>query len=283
MLNSRASAAAAPAPPVTTMASRISIAPQPFWPNNPELWFLQLEDQWYGDDTITDKVKATTVLRSLSCTEMEEITDVLRSAQNGNRYEQLKKALITRFTSSQTQRMRQLLEGEAIGDRTPSQFLRHLQRLAGNNASDEMLTAILMKQLPTSTQAVLSILKHDTPEQLAEAADKAQEVWATNHCSAVQATQPTPVRDELQPLVEKLIQEIRGLRADLATSRRHRSQSRHRSANSSRREPSRQTAAQPTAHPDTHRLCYYHARFGAASTRCAGRCSYQAGNANISQ
>jgi len=47
-------------------------------------------------------------------------------------YVRLRDAILARHAESRTQRVRPLLGGETLRDRKPSQFLRHLQHLLGD-------------------------------------------------------------------------------------------------------------------------------------------------------
>ena len=57
-------------------------------------------------------------------------------------YALLKAEMLKRFGESQLARTRRLLEGEQIGDRRPTQFLRHLRGLAGTAIPDNILRAM---------------------------------------------------------------------------------------------------------------------------------------------
>ena len=60
---------------------------------------------------------------------MEEVDDVIENPPEDGQYEDLKAALIKRLTDSSSMRVRKLLEGEEIGDRTPSQFTSRVHPL----------------------------------------------------------------------------------------------------------------------------------------------------------
>ncbi|KAJ8948070.1 hypothetical protein NQ318_008421 [Aromia moschata] len=48
-------------------------------------------------------------------------------------------------------------QGEEIGDRRPSQFIRHLRGLAGTTVHDTILRSLWMSRLPSHAQAILSM------------------------------------------------------------------------------------------------------------------------------
>lgn len=118
---------------------RINIQTPLFWPEEPELWFAQLEGQFTLRRSINDDAKYAYVLSRLEPKQAREIKDVITQPPATQKYEAIKKALIQRLTDSKHQRIRQLLEHEELGDRKPSQFLRHLATLAGTTVSRELL------------------------------------------------------------------------------------------------------------------------------------------------
>src|SRR5580765_8436785 len=106
--------------------SRMGVRIPPFWPEDPELWFAQAEGQFAICNIEDDNVKYAHVLSRIEPKQAREIKDVITHPPKEKKYETLKKALIQRLTDSREQQIRQLLEHEELGDRKPSQFLRHL-------------------------------------------------------------------------------------------------------------------------------------------------------------
>ena len=76
------------------------------------------------------------VVASLSPDIATEICDIL-SPPIENQYTNPKEKLIQRTAASQQQRIQQLLNSEELGDKNPTQFLRHLQQLAGDTVRNE--------------------------------------------------------------------------------------------------------------------------------------------------
>ncbi|XP_070172276.1 uncharacterized protein [Polyergus mexicanus] len=120
-------------------ASRMELRIPPFWPEDPELWFAQLEGQFALSNITDDNTKYAYILSRIE-----------------SKYEAIKKALIQRLTDSQAQKIKQLLEHEELGDRKPSQFLRHLTTMAGTTVSDEQLRTLWLGRLPPQMQAILA-------------------------------------------------------------------------------------------------------------------------------
>ncbi|XP_029638031.1 uncharacterized protein LOC115213236 [Octopus sinensis] len=88
-------------------------------------------------------------------------------------YEVFKITLINRTSESQ-----QLLISEELDDKTPSQLLRRMKQLLGDESLPEkILKQLFLQRLPSNTQVVLTSTRENTPiEELAELADKIAEV-----------------------------------------------------------------------------------------------------------
>ena len=137
-------------------ASGISLRLPPFWPEEPELWFAQLEGQFALSRITKEEDKYALTIAHIQPKQAREVKDIITNPPVFNRYQTIKTALIQRLTDSKEQRIRQLLESEKIGDRKPSQFLRHLSTLAGTVASNDLLRTLWLGRLPTQTQAILA-------------------------------------------------------------------------------------------------------------------------------
>ncbi|XP_071653218.1 uncharacterized protein [Temnothorax longispinosus] len=119
--------------------NRVGLRMPPFWPEEPELWFAQLESQFIICGITQDTTRYAYALSQIDTRYAKEIKDIVTSPPAEHRYKTLKKTLIQRLSTSQEQRTRQLLEREELGDRKPSQFLRHLKGLAGTAVPDSLL------------------------------------------------------------------------------------------------------------------------------------------------
>lgn len=161
------------------------------------------------------------------------------------------------------------MEHEEIGDRRPSQFLRHLSTLAGAAASDELIRTLWLSRLPPQTQAILATRKGDNLQDIAEQADRIHEV--NDRALVLATTQPsastTPAPPNWVEQMSKLTQQVAALTAQMTRlnkqSRRERSRSRSRD-----QARNRSRAATPEG------VCYYHRRFGEEARKCTQPCTY---------
>ncbi|XP_076660566.1 uncharacterized protein LOC143363921 [Halictus rubicundus] len=126
----------------TPEVSKVAIRIPPFWPEQPELWFRQIEAQFALNGITADTTKFYYILSQLEPKYAVEVQDIFINPPEANKYGTLRSELLKRLSATQGKRIRQLLEQEEIGDRTPSQFLRHMRNLAGTTVSDEFLRTL---------------------------------------------------------------------------------------------------------------------------------------------
>ncbi|XP_043263109.1 uncharacterized protein LOC122403577 [Colletes gigas] len=154
-------------PEVTRMSFRIP----PFWPDQPGVWFHQIEAQFTLSGVTADATKFYCVMSQLEPKYAAEVQDIFDSPPATEKYGTLKKELVRRLSASQSERIERLLAKEEIGDRTPSQFLRHMQGLAGTAVNEEFLRTLWSRSLPAMTRAIVNS-QSDLPLcKLAEIAD----------------------------------------------------------------------------------------------------------------
>lgn len=106
----------------TTTVEAVCVKVPPFWPEEPALWFAQLEGQFVLA-SITADSKYNYVISNLEFKYVSENKDIVKNPPGANNYDKVKTELIPRLSSSQEQRVRQLLTHEDIGDRKPAQIL----------------------------------------------------------------------------------------------------------------------------------------------------------------
>lgn len=250
--SANSSTSAPPAEGVSVVALKLP----PYWPADPELWFLQVEAQFATRKITADRTKYHHIVASLPPDIATEVRDLLLQQPATDAYATLKRQLIRRTTASEERRLQQLLTTEELGDRRPTQLLRRMQQLMGEKASTidaSFLRNLFVQRLPHNVRMILASVGDLEIERLAELADKLMEI-STPVVSAVQ----TPA-DEIQ----QLRAEISRLTIAVATLQQHRGRSQSRSQ---RRRPS------PS--PARTDICWYHRRFGDNATKCTTPCHY---------
>ena len=259
--------------------ARLSVKIPPFWRKDPEMWFAQVEAQFAIAGITSDETKFNYVAGNLEANYATEVRDILTSPPDSGKYEKLKIELIRRLGTSQDHKTRELLETQQLGDRAPSQFLRHLQGLPGKAFSEEALRSIWLSRLPMSMQTILATQKQATLDQVAELADAiANRREYTEATTKYAAAAAVPAADTI-PLTA-LVQQISLLTTSVAeislqlsefTSRENRTRPRSRGHSQNRRR-SRSRNFPP------NRMCWYHSRFAERARTCQSQCNFTLGN-----
>lgn len=274
------------ASPVTPAASTMTSPPPPllrippFWPEKPAIWFAQVEGQ-FAIMRVTDETeKFYHILATLDRQYAAEVEDILTGPPN---YQRLKEELIRRLSASRGNKVKQLLTHEQLGTRKPSQFLRHLQHLAGPDIPEDFLRTIWTSRLPTSLQPIIASQLTLPLDALAELADRvhdiaapANQIAAAAMPSSSSSPMPSPI-DELTRQVAELTRQVSALTMQVQHNPRSRERQRevsHRSRSSSRRSQSNYRR---------YPICWYHSKHGANARKCVRPCDYKAGNAIGSQ
>ena len=261
------SSAATPATPSPSVAA-VSLKLPPYWPADPQIWFAQVESQFKTRNVTSQMTMYDYVVGSLSPDIATEVRDIILKTPDADQYDTLKAALIERTADSEQRRLQQLVTGEELGDRKPSQLLRRMEQLLGDQAAantQPFLKELFLQRLPSNVRMVLaSTPATATIQDLAILADKIMEVSTPPH--------PSPpiinaVNSDLATELAQLKQELTQLK--LALRPQKRSFSRGRSP--SPRRP------QKNADPQSS-FCWYHQSFGKDALQCRQPCSFQTGN-----
>lgn len=252
--------------------NRVAIKIPPFWQKNPARWFSQTESQFAIANITQDDTKFHHIVANLDASIAEEVGDIIDSPPQEGKYDALKKEVIARLSTSTEQRIRRLLEGEEMGDRRPSQFLRHLRGLAGAAASDAILRSLWISRLPNHAQAILVM---DDDVALDKVAQKADKIVETLRPPQPQLAEASGQRDDSLSLVSlyKAVEALEEKISRLLPARENPGRSRSRPRSRSR---SRSRTQDP-------QVCWYHNRFADRATKCTAPCNFNAGNANVSR
>ncbi|XP_060804605.1 uncharacterized protein LOC132902664 [Amyelois transitella] len=256
---------------------KVSVRVPPFWPEEPEIWFAQVEGQFAISGITSDATKFNYVISQLDNKYSREVKDIIISPPAVGRYEKLKAELIKRLTASNENKLKQLLMHEELGDRKPSQFLRHLKGLAGLDVPDDFLKTIWISRLPHSIQTILASQPATAhPDDLADLADRVNDLTSTMP-KVASMSQQNQISE-----VEELKKEVAHLRRRLQDLTTRSGRSRERS---SRRPTHSKSRSRQRSHSNYQKfpLCWYHAKFGEKAYRCILPCDYSAGNAKGSR
>jgi hypothetical protein len=252
---------------------KVGVRVPPFWPEEPEIWFAQVEGQFAISNITNDVTKFNYVIGQLDNQYSREVKDVIISPPATDKYSKLKTELIKRLSASNEKKLKQLLMHEDLGDRKPSQFLRHLKSLAGANVPDDFLKTIWISRLPQGIQTVLAGQPSSAHlDDLADLADRVNDIAVVSPsvASTSQANPSSVVTD-----LAKEVAELRRQLQQLATDRYSRPRAHTSNSARSKSSPRQQRSS------SNHRkfpVCWYHHKFGDAARKCIRPCDYKAGN-----
>ncbi|XP_068619285.1 uncharacterized protein [Battus philenor] len=209
-----------------------------------------------------------------------EMKDIIIAPPHENKFLKLKTELIKRLSASQEKKLKQLLMHEELGDRKPSQFLRHLQTLAGPAVPDSFLRTLWSSRLPHNVQTIIAS-QADTPlEAAADLADRVYEIVPTPAAHVVASTDNSISMTDVMHQLAELSREVASLREQVTRSREY-GRSNSRDSGQQNRQHGRSRSRPRQQNPD---FCWYHNRFGKRATRCTTPCKFVVqGNANGSR
>lgn len=250
---------------------RVGVRIPPFWPEKPNIWFCQIEGQFKLARITDDYTKFHYVLGHLDRQYSIEVEDIITDPPATGAYNKLKTELIKRLSVSKERKVKQLLQSEELGDRKPSQFLRHLQHLAGPTIPEDFLRTIWTSRLPANLQTVIASRLTMTLSELADLADSVHDIAPpTPQVAAASSSRADPQADMM-----KLIMELTKKVDALTTERHDRSRPRTRRTSSRSRSPSQRSQSNYKKFP----TCWYHYKFGNQAKKCVRPCDYKSGNA----
>ena len=237
----------------TQIKLHLELTPKPFWIGDAALWFITVEAQFKVTGVTDDLTKYSYVVSQLDKPTTLEIKDILANPPITRKYMKIKEELIRRYEEPESERMRKLFE-EKLEDRTPSQFYRRLQYLAGNGVTvDKILLHLWLRRLPVHCQEILASRVELRNSKLAELADKIMEApLNTTHSTAV---------DNIQQCVDELGKQVVALEVSAKLQSRSRSSS---------------TGSEGSKSPAViTKLCWYHRQWGSSAYRCIEPCGWK--------
>lgn len=236
----------------TAHIARVSVKIPPFWHAKPALWITQIESQFIAAGIVNDKTKYHTVVAAIESSVLSQISDIVLNPPSENMYEALKTRLLTQYADSEQKRIKKLLQDLELGDMRPSQLLREMQDLAGNEMNENMLKSVWMNRLPSNVRSIISISSEQL-NKLALLADKVMEVSDVQQvCSITTPANSATPESTLEKQINMLAKEISELKSHMQPRPRSRSRSR-------------------TSHNGDD-LCWFHRKFGDKARKCRQPC-----------
>lgn len=246
-----------------------------FWPENPRLWFYQVEAILTPQKT-SDANKYFMAVAKLSKDVIQQVADILANPPETNKFETLKKRLLQIYEESEAKQVRKLVTEIELGDQKPSQLLRRMKDLARGKIEDETLKILWQGHLPSSVQAVLTVTSTSDLEELAVIADKIMDTHQPAQISEVARSQPPQPSTSFE--IATIMAEIAKINLKLQEMGAQRDQFRNRSRSRSRFRnfPRDRSQSRPRRTPESPDwLCHYHWKFRGRAHRCVAPCSWK--------
>jgi hypothetical protein len=249
--------------PSTRLVNEVKVKLPNFWTHKPKLWFAQAESQFDITGIKSDGTKYGYVLSMLDTATASLVEDCILNPPSDDKYGKLKAELIKKLSISRPQEIRQLLNGEELGDRKPTVFLQHLRSLAGSTTDEGILRELWLRRLPLEVQRILIAHKDLDLEQVAEIADAILEASSSDSAPVAFAVSNTPSPPEISALL-KCIEDL-SERVEALSSR----------SSELPRSSARPQSNTQSLHNSGGRWCWYHKRYGKRASKCIPPCSWK--------
>lgn len=249
---------------VTPSENTVSLQLPTYSTLNPRVWFHQIEAVFTTRRITNQSTKFLYVIQSLPGDVAAEVEDLLENIPPENPYDVLRAAIISRTGQSETKMLRDLFTTVELGDRTPSQLLRHMRSLlGGKKLGDDILRQLWLDKLPSNMCHLLTAFAEgNSLEQLASMGDKIMESYPSKPvCSASKPLNESSSVQECLDLkctiaqmsarMDDLVEQMNALKT--------------RDCNCRSRSRSRKRVP----------WCYYHRKFGRHAMKCEKPCSFK--------
>lgn len=260
----------------------------PFIKDEVNLWWAQVVARLNLANITDDRSKFRYVVAALPAEVVKRVPDLIYTEPATNPFETLHLRIVKEFEPTDSAKLRELLEGCNLGDKTPSELLREMRRLAQGRLTDDALRELFFKRLPKSLTTISITTGVTDLEKAAEAADNVLKspypcglpstlaaMTSTQHSVPQIMPQPTTINTttdtSFSPSISAMAAQIESLARsvqkltefthDNRRSREQRSPSRNRDPRTRSQTPSRR-----------YDHCYYHYKFGDAARNCRTWC-----------
>lgn len=252
---------------LTTSSSPVAISLQipPFYPTDSKLWFRQVELLLAISGIKDDTTKFQIVAGSVDTTYISDVRHIVMNPPLLSKYDELKSELI----HQQEQKVKRLLDLEEIGDQKPSEFLRHLQKIAGKAVAPSVIRSRWQDCLPPTVRAGIWTKRYTDMETLAILADKVCEDYPKLQPSEAPKTSWAEAIRDLAISFCNMSASVAPIQSELVEIQEEgycRCNDRSASRNSTHSQDSIRSA---------NEFCWYHTTYGAEARKCTPPCSFR--------
>ena len=241
----------------------------PFQSRDVKFWFFQLDALFRTSKVTDDQSKFDYVVQALDVTAASDIRDLLENPPDDDMYKTIKTTLLARLAVSEAKKIKRLLSNELLGDKTPSQHLRHLRSLAGDNFSEEALVSIWTDALPTNLRAIVAGNEELTLDKRAAMADRIMDVTGGGRDVAALSATPAGKDPQIAALVKQVSALTKSIKAIKTAAKPDKSNG-----------PSKPKAPRAKSpHPGAKTIvdggiCWYHKKYQSKAQKCVPGCAW---------
>ncbi|KAK5649567.1 hypothetical protein RI129_000596 [Pyrocoelia pectoralis] len=261
----------------------VNVKLPPFWRKDVNIWFLQIESQFFTARITTEKTKYHHVLGSLESDVVSLISDFFKKELSSTPYSDLKARLIEQFEESNNRKATKLLNEMSLGNKKPSTLLREMRSLAGSQIKDDFLKTIFLQRLPDNINAILTATGDSLElDKLATLADKVMETTVPTNNMIAPVSSNKLISSGLEQRLTAL-ESANGLEQRIASlekaitslDARLRSRSNSRSNDRGRSQSSKRKNVQQ------YDQCWYHYKYGTKARKCVAPCNFDTKQENL--
>jgi hypothetical protein len=239
--------------------------------SNPKLWFAQLEGFFKVHGVVDQTQRFYALISCIDGNVLRPVEHLVYNPTTAAPYDELKAALMDKYTVSRAQEVDQLLRACARETALPSERLARMRQIAGpEQANTEIFRRLWWTALPQHLRVMLAAVQDVPLDALASSADAI-----------------IRERDSSEPSIALIASRSRsGSRNFQPATRRH----------SSKRDPSvHAKVAFRKPHADQKPApvgkkpgrpsgwCWYHRKFGSSSSKCRPPCTFDSENPTTSK
>lgn len=272
---------------------------------NPALWLKLVEMAFNAFHIDDESQRIFLTISSLPVAMQSEASDAIAVAGN-NTFAALTAHITKSTLVPAQQRIKKLLDDTTIGDRKPTQYLRHLRDLAGSdNGDSSIIRSIFLERLPNRITMIIAPTDDMLLDDIAKTADRIHTYMNTapdsvNNISQLNPNSPAfipsvdpisqitasinAIKIENKSSTETMQQSITALQQQMATLSSSITttltvfQQQISSLQNQRSRNSRSSSRSISRDRDSS-ICYYHRKFQDKATKCTTPCSYSSKNA----
>lgn len=263
--------------------------PPEFHRGDIELWLLVFDRFLDEAGMVADKRRFNRLVCALPPDILDSVKDLVKNPPSVDAYDALKAALAKRHAVSEHEKVSKL-QGLTMGDRKPSEFLRHMEELTGLSAkASPFLRSFWIQHLPVGIQALAAMYVNSQEfDQALPAIDNAA-LYAppsvqASRCGLPGTSQRSTDSFDDAPVTQRqfnqLLHKLESISLGRKDSRHpnrptYRGRSRSHSQSGSRKQGSGSRSPSPSSG-----VCFYHERFGEKARNCTPPCTFNRAQVN---